>query len=206
MNEFITYVALDAHKKEHQVAMMVPGQERLEEWSVLNQPREIGRMMKRIKERARGAIEVCYEAGPCGFALQRVIQGEGVTCRVIAPSLVPVKPGERIKTNRRDAKKLVELLAAGLLTEVYPPSEEQEGVRDLSRCREAAQKDLLRAQHRVLKCLLRRGLAYAGRTLWTVQHLAWLQGLKFEDPVFGQVYGEYLMQVHERKERVLALS
>lgn len=86
MEESITYVALDAHKKQHQVAMLLPGQASLEEWCVSNGSREIGRMMKRIKKRALGAIEVCYKARPCGFALQRQIQGEGVRCPVIAPS------------------------------------------------------------------------------------------------------------------------
>ena len=78
---------------------------------------------------------------------------------------------------------------------MYPPTEAQEAVRDLSRCREAAQKDLARAQQRLMKCLLRRGLAYTSGTLWTLKHLTWLRGLKFDDPVFGQVYTEYLMQV-----------
>jgi transposase len=206
MKELITYVSLDAHKKEHRVAMMLPGEETLQEWTIRNQPREVARMVKRIKKQARGPIEVCYEAGPCGFELQRQIHGEGIWCKVIAPSLVPIKPGERIKTDRRDARKLVTLLAAEMLTEVHPPTEAQESVRDLCRCREAAQKDLLRARHQLLKCLLRRGMAYTSGTLWTQKHLAWLRGLKFKDPVFQHVYTEYLMQVHDREERVVALD
>ena len=99
-------------------------------------------MVRRIQNQVPGPVMFCYEAGVCGFALQRQIVREGVQCMVIAPSLVPVKPGERIKTDRRDAKKLVSLLEAGLLTEVQPPTEEEESVRDLCRCREAARKDL----------------------------------------------------------------
>jgi transposase len=206
MREMTTYVSLDAHKKEHRVAMMLPGEETLQEWTIRNEPREVARMVKRIQKQAPGPVEVCYEAGPCGFALQRQIQTKGISCKVIAPSLVPIKPGERIKTDRRDARKLVSLFAVNLLTEVHPPTEAQESVRDLCRCREVAQKDLLRARHQLLKCLLRRGMAYTSGTLWTQKHLAWLRGLKFKDPVFRDVYTEYLMQVHDREERVGALD
>ena len=114
MKDSITYVALDAHKKEHKVAMLPPGSDVIEEWVVKNQPREIKRMVKRIRRRVSGLIIFCYEAGVCGFALQRQIASaaEKVQCRVIAPSLVPVKPGDRIKADRRDARKLVQLLRA----------------------------------------------------------------------------------------------
>ena len=107
----------------------------------------------------------CYEAGPTGFALQRQLQAKGVDCRVIAPSLIPRKPGERVKTDRRDARKLAQLLRAGLLTEVHQPSEAQEAVRDLSRAREDAVADRTRAQHRLSKFLLRRGIRYGKRLM-----------------------------------------
>jgi transposase len=118
----------------------------------------VKRLARRLKREAVGELQVCYEAGPCGYTLQRQLRAAGVGSIVIAPSLIPVKPGERIKTNRRDAKKLAQMLRADTLTEVHPPTLEEEAVRDLSRCREDVREDLLRARHRLGKMLLRRGL------------------------------------------------
>jgi hypothetical protein len=131
-----------------------------EERSIPNEPRAVARWAKRMRREASGPIVCAYEAGPTGYALQRQLRGLGLECRVIAPSLIPSKPGERIKTDRRDARKLAELLAGGLLTEVHPPSPEDEAVRDLSRAREDAKQDLLRARHRLSKFLLRHGLTF----------------------------------------------
>ena len=207
MKKDITYVALDAHKKQHRVAMVLPGEREAVEWTVNNGEREIRRMMKRIQQQALGRVVVGYEAGPCGFALARQIEREGVKCMVIAPSLIPTKPGERIKTDRRDAKKLVHLLKANLLTEVHPPTTEEEAVRDLSRCREAAKEDLKRAQHRLLKFLVRRGLIYRdGLKHWTGRHFTWLRSLRFENRYDERVYTEYLGEVQRQGERVAALD
>jgi transposase len=107
-----------------------------------------------------GEVRCCYEAGPCGYVLQRQLAAEGITCSVVAPSLIPVKPGCHIKTDRRDARKLAELHQAGLLTEVFAPTAEEESVRDLCRARDDAQRDLTRARNRLSKFLLRRGLVY----------------------------------------------
>ena len=102
----------------------------------------------------------CYEAGPLGYALQREHESQGVICGVVAPSLIPVKPGERIKTNWRDARKPAELLRAALLTEVQAPNEVDEALRDLCRGRDSVRQDLMRARHRMSKFLLRRGDRY----------------------------------------------
>ncbi|MGH9380018.1 MAG: IS110 family transposase [Thermoanaerobaculia bacterium] len=102
--------------------------------------------------------------------LQRQLQAEGLSCQVIAPSLIPAKPGERVKTDRRDARKLAELLLAGLLTEVHPPSASEAAVRDLCRCREGIKQDLTRCRHRLGKLLLRRGLHYVDGRAWTQRH------------------------------------
>ena len=208
MKDSITYVALDAHKKEHKVAILLPGSDTIEEWVVKNQSREIKRMVKRIRKRVFGPIRFCYEAGVCGFALQRQITSaaENIQCLVIAPSLVPVKPGERIKTDRRDARKLVQLLRAGLLTEVHPPNEQEEAVRDLCRCRQAAQEDLLRARHQLLKFLLRRAFIYQEGGHWTEKHLRWLRGLKFDQAVDQEVFTYYLTELEHRRDRVKALD
>ena len=104
MEKSTTYVALDAHKKQHTVAMLLPGEEEAEVWTVPNTARDIRRMVRRVRKRGTGVVAFCYEAGVCGFGLQRQIEAAGAACEVIAPSLIPVKPGERIKTDRRDAK------------------------------------------------------------------------------------------------------
>lgn len=208
MKDSITYVALDAHKKEHKVAMLPSGSDVIEEWVVKNQSREIKRMVKRIRRQVSGLIIFCYEAGVCGFALQRQITSaaENVQCRVIAPSLVPVKPGDRIKTDRRDARKLVQLLRAGLLTEVHPPNEQEEAIRDLCRCRQAAQDDLLRVRHQLLKFLLRRAFIYQEGSHWTQKHLRWLRGLQFNQAVDQEVFTYYFTELEHRRDRVKALD
>ena len=206
MKEYITDVALDAHKKEHQVCMQLPEEESVREFSVKNQPREIKRMVKRIQKQAPGPIRMCYEAGPCGFALQRQIAAEGVSCVVIAPSLIPVKPGDRVKTDRRDARKLLKLFRAGMLTEVHPPTEEEESVRELCRCREAAKLAQTAARHQLSKFLLRHGVIYTEGYQWTQKHFRWLRGLAFEKPLNQLVFTNYLEVVERRTERLKALD
>jgi transposase len=206
MKESITYVALDTHKKEHQVAMLLAGEDQIRQWRVLNRKQDIHRMVKRIQKQARGVIQCCYEAGPCGFDLQRRLVSLGVECRVIAPSLIPRKPGERIKTDRRDARKLLEYQRAGMLTEVHPPSAQEEAIRDLCRCRESVKKDHHRAQHRLLKFLLRRGFYYSEGKHWTQKHLRWLRSLKFEDRLEELVFSEYLGEVYRQKDRLELLD
>jgi transposase len=105
-------------------------------------------------------VRACYEAGPLGYALQRELESQGVICEVVAPSLIPIKPGERIKTDWRDARKLAELLRSEMLTAVPPPNEADEALRDLCRGRDSVRQDLMRARHRMSKFLLRRGYRY----------------------------------------------
>jgi transposase len=116
-------------------------------------------------------LAVCYEAGPGGYALWRLLTSIGVACDVVAPSLVPVRAGDRVKTDRRDAKKLVALHRAGLLRFVAPPTAETEGLRDLLRCRDDLRCARTAARHRVLKQLLRHGRVFRdGKTAWTLTH------------------------------------
>jgi len=138
------------------------------------------RLARKLRREATGEVVCAYEAGPCGYVVQRQFLAEGLACQVVAPSLIPSKPGDRIKTDRRDAKKLAELLRADLLTEVQPPSEEQEAVRDLCRCREDARHDLQRCRHRLGKFLLRKGVHYGQGRAWTERHRQWLFGLRLE--------------------------
>jgi len=206
MEDSITWVGVDAHKKEHRVAVRVVGSDDIEEWTIGNESREIERIFKRLVKRNSGEVRVCYEAGVCGFALQRKIESCGAKCSVIAPSLVPVRPGVRVKTDRRDARKLLELFQAGLLTEIEPPNEQDESLRDLCRCREAVQKDLGRMRHRLLKFLSRRGIYYKHGRNWTKGHMSWLAGVKFENYLDQRVFKEYLSQILEQGDRLKELD
>jgi transposase len=131
MENNITYVGMDTHKKQHKIALHYPRQEEIVEFTINNTVRDIKKMVKKIKKQAPGQIEFCYEAGVCGFALKRRIEDMDCKCQVIAPSLVPRKPGERIKTDRRDAKKLLMFFKAGMLTEVHAPDEQAEAATPL---------------------------------------------------------------------------
>ena len=174
MQKQTTYVGMDVHARTIRVAVLRPNEAQREEWGLANEPRAVASLARRLLSEARGPVVACYEAGPTGFALMRQLRAKGVDCRVIAPALIPRKPGDRVKTDRRDARNLAELLRAGLLTEVHAPTLDQEAVRDLSRAREDAVTDRKRAQHRLSKLLLRRGLSY-GKRNWTLEHRAWLR-------------------------------
>lgn len=202
----VTYVGIDAHKEEHVVCILYPGDEKGKEVRIKNHRIEIKRLMKKIKKQTPGEIRVCYEAGPCGFILHRQIEEEGVSCAVIAPSLIPIKPGERIKTDRRDARKLADYFKAGLLTEITPPTRKEESVRDLCRCREAAKKSQTRSRHQLSKFLLRRGYVYREGRAWTQRHHRWLNGLKFDEAIERQVFEDYWAEVEHCTERVKSLE
>ena len=181
MNEPITYVGIDAHKVDLQVALLAPDAPEPVTWTVANEARAVDRLRRKLERTASGPIACCYEAGPCGYALQRQLERGRVRCEVIAPALVPRKPGERIKTDRRDARKLAELYRAGLLTVVRAPTPSEEAVRDLCRARDDARVDRQRCRHRLGKLVLRRGLRYPGRA-WTQAHRQWLDGLSWPHP------------------------
>jgi transposase len=201
----ITYVGLDTSKKSIQVAMFKPGEKDAVDWQEANDTRGVKRLVKRLKREAPGELRTCYEAGPCGYALQRQLRAAGVECVVVAPSLIPVKPGERVKTDRRDARKLGEFLRAGTLTEVHPPTPEQEAARDLCRCREDVRQDLERSRHRLGKLLLRRALGHPGRA-WTQAHRSWLRSLQFEEGVDRAVFDDYLLAIEHLEERLRGLE
>lgn len=200
-----TDVGLDTSKSSIQVAMLLPGSEKAVEWELANEPRAVRRMAKRLKREGVGELRVCYEAGPCGYALQRQLREMGVNAIVVAPSLIPVKPGERVKTNRRDAAKLAVMLRAAALTEVHPPTLEEESVRDLCRCRDDIREDMMRARHRLMKMLLRRGVIYPGKA-WTEVHRRWLRGLAFEHATARAAFDDYVRAIEHLEERLAAVG
>ncbi len=153
----------------------------------------------------RGRSSVFYEAGPCGYALQRQVTTSRVSCDVVAPALIPRKPGDRVKTNRRDARKLVELGRAGLLTAVRPPTPADEAVRDLARARDDAREDRQRARHRLGKLLLRRGLHFAGKN-WSRAHRRWIDTLAWAHAAERAVVEDYLLAIDQVEARLTELD
>ncbi len=191
----LTYVGLDTHKDSISVALLRPDQLAPDDERIPNTPEEVRRLVTRWGD--PGSVRACYEAGPCGYELQRLLGSFGVDCRVIAPALVPRRPGERIKTDRRDARKLARLFRAGELTAVRVPPPEEEAVRDLLRLREDLGEDILRARHRLSKFLLRHGRAFAG-TSWTKAHLRWIRTQRFALAALERLRDEHLAAIEMR--------
>jgi transposase len=209
MKNDTSWVGLDAHKKSISVAILYAGRSDVVEMKIENDAPSVRRLVSKLAREAPGEVFCCYEAGPCGYVLKRQIEqlGDGkVQCDVIAPSLIPSKPGARIKTDRRDARKLAELLRAGLLTAVCPPTAEEEAVRDLCRCREDAREDLHRARHRLVKLLLRRGLVFQGTKAWSIVWRRWLHALRFEHIADQVVFDDYVLAVERLEDRLKALD
>ena len=139
-----------------------------------------------------GPVRASYEAGPTGFVLARKLEAVGVDCLVCAPGLIPRGPSDRVKTDRRDAQRLVRLLAAGELHRVAVPSVEEEALRDLVRAREDLRGDLMRARHRLAKLLLRHEVRFDGpQANWTQAHLGWLAGVRLDQPASQRALEDY---------------
>jgi transposase len=177
------------------------------EFKVGNLRSEVRRMVRRMKRKAEGLVRFCYEAGAFGYELQRWIRAEGAECVVVAPSLIPRRPGERVKTDRRDAKKLCELDRAGLLTEVRPPTPDEEAARDLLRGREDLLGDLRRCRQRIKSMLLRRGLSMPGsKSSWTLTYRRWLRDLVWDHEADRLAFGDYLLSFEQAEARMKHLE
>ena len=206
MKQVTTYVGIDAHKKDLFIAMLIGQQKTPVTWQLANEPQAVRRLVRKLEREAPGPVSVFYEAGPCGYALQRQVTTSRVSCDVVAPGLIPRKPGERVKTNRRDARKLVELGRAGLLTTVQPPTLEDEAVRDLARARDDAREDLQRCRHRLGKLLLRRGLQYRVGRHWTKTHRRWIDSLTWPHDAERVVVDDYLLAIDQHETRLKELD
>lgn len=204
MSDTITWVGLDAHKAFIQVAMLLPGKDEPVEWTVGNpDDAAIRRLGRKLLDAAPGELRCCYEASNGGFDLKRRLEKVGpIVCEVIAPSLIPVRPGDRVKTDRRDACKLARLYRADELTVVGVPTREQENTRDLCRMRDCAREDLTRARHRLVRFLMRRGLVYRDGRHWTCKHARWVHSLCFDDPVEQYVFDTYVATADERQSAI----
>jgi len=199
------FVGLDVHAETIAVAVAEAGGEVRSLGTIPNTPEAVRRLVKKLG--APETLRVCYEAGPTGYVLYRQLTDLGVRCAVIAPTLVPVKAGDRVKTDRRDAEKLARSYRSGDLTPVWVPDAEHEALRDLVRAREAAKKDQLRARHRLGKFLLRQGRrAPTGIKAWGVKHRAWLQTLRCAHPAQDVTLLDYLTEIDHTAERLARLE
>lgn len=171
MVESTPVVAFDQHAASVVAAVLLPGQRTPALHALAPDVSVISRFVERLK---LDHVHCCYEAGPCGFELQRHLQARGIACDVIAPALIPRRAGHRVKTDRRDAAQLAVLYRAGALTAIHVPTEAEEAVRDLLRCREDIGTDLLRAKHRLSKFLLRHGRRCTVAKPWSKRFSAWL--------------------------------
>jgi transposase len=202
MDQDSTYVGLDVHKETIAVAVAEGRGGEVRSLGLMpNTPEAMRTLIRRLGPAKR--LLCAYEAGPCGYVLYRHLTRVGARCVVVAPSLIPTKPGDRVKTDRRDATKLARLLRSGELTPIWVPDEEHEALRDLTRGREDARVDLLRARHRLSKFLLRLGVVPpAGGKPWGVKHRQWLQGLHLTRASQQSVLREYLLAVDQVQERL----
>ncbi|HSM33245.1 MAG TPA: IS110 family transposase [Anaerolineae bacterium] len=190
-----TYVGLDVSKASISVALLRPDG-RLDEESIPNTPEALRRLVRRWPEPT--TVRACYEAGPTGYDLHRQLTALGIETTVIAPSLTPRRPGDRIKTDRRDARKLAGLFRADELTAVRVPTPTEEAVRDLLRARQDEREDILRARHRLSKFLLRHGRVYTDGSAWTGRHTAWLTRQHFEEPAAQRTLEHYRAELDMR--------
>jgi transposase len=195
VSEAKIYVGMDVHKDSISLAALLPGRDHHEPVVRLEHDlRKVRRYMDRLAK--QGEIRACYEASGAGFVLQRAMVEWGYSCEVIAPSMIPRRPGDRRKNDVRDAIELARLYRSGDLVPVRIPSEADEKVRDLVRCRQAMQKNLIAARHQVTKFLTRRNVFYPGKSRWTAGHMKWLAELRsaLEGPD-KIVFDEYLSHV-----------
>jgi transposase len=200
-----TFVALDVHKLSIVAATLPPAGGRPEIHRIETTEKAIRRFIAKLG--GPDELAVCYEAGAGGFALWRLLTSMGVGCDVIAPSLIPVRAGDRVKTDRRDAEKLVTLYRGGLLRFVAPPTPETEGLRDLLRCRDDIRCARTAARHRVAKQLLRHGHVYReGKIAWTAKHQAWVHRQQLADPLAQEALRQMLIHLDGIDRQLAALD
>jgi len=199
------FVGLDVHKDSIaiSVAEASGGQARF----LCTLPNDYPHLLRTFKKLGDpGDVHCCYEAGPTGFGLCRRLMNDGYACVVVAPGLIPVKAGNRVKTDRRDSLKLAHFLRSGDLTPVNIPDEKTESIRDLERARDDAKRDDVRARHRLGKFLLRHDRIWPGKTNWTGVHMEWIRRQTFEQEPQNQVLREYLRKLDEATASLIRLD
>ena len=206
MNTTVHYLGLDVHKESIAVSIAPQGTTEVRRYGIINGSLEA--VDKLLKKLARPGLElrVVYEAGPCGFVLCRHLRAQGIACEVVAPSLIPKKASDKVKTDRRDADQLARLFRAGELTPIHVPDPEDEAVRDLIRARHSAMDDLRKARHRLKGFLLRLGFRYTSKSSWTDAHKRYLAGLVMPQPPQQIAFQEYIHAIDDAGQRLERLT
>ncbi len=201
------FVGFDTAKNKHAVAIADGGRDGEVRYfgEIDSSPTTVAKVLGKLSARY-ARLQICYEAGPTGYGLYRQVKALGHHCAVVAPSLIPRKPGDRVKTNRRDAVTLARLFRAGELTSVWVPDPVHEAVRDLVRARGAAAADLRKKRQQLLSLLLRHGRIFAGRNHWSLAHRRWLAGQRFEHPAQQIVFQDAVDAIEDAAARLRRLD
>lgn len=205
MRKSTRFVAMDIHKDSITVAIAEDGKAPALYGTIHATGAAVAKLAGKLSE-SGAPLRFCYEAGPCGYGVYRQLRALGHDCVVVAPSLIPRRPGDRIKTDRRDALSLARLHQKEELTSVWVPDEEQEAIRDLERAREDFKHAERRVRQRLAGFLLRHGRAYTGGRRWTQAHYRWLEAQSFDHPVQQIVFQEYVDEVKHAGARIKALE
>ena len=206
-NSNILFIGLDVHKESIEVAIAEDGLsgEVRHLGKISGSLTAVDKLIRKLASKGK-TLHFCYEAGPCGYELQRHLTAKGHICVVVAPSLIPKKPGDKVKTDKRDALMLARLFRAGELTAVYVPKREDEAIRDLSRAREDAMIIQKSARQRLKSFLLRHNIRYVGTSNWSEKHLRWLADeVRLPNPAQQVVFQEYVNTITEAAARLTRL-
>ncbi|MCP4051453.1 MAG: IS110 family transposase [Mesoflavibacter sp.] len=203
----IIYVGMDVHKETIAIAVLRDNCKNVEyERQIKNEPGLIKKFFNRLKDKSENILS-CYEAGPTGFTIHRLLDEMEITCYVAAPSLLPIKPGDRIKTDKRDAIMLAKVLRNQEIVPVHIPTRSDESVRDYLRMCNDMKSDLKRQKQRLLQFLLRIGRKYATKkSYWTVAHRKWMKSLLFEEDMHKSVFEEYYTSILEQEAKIARLK
>lgn len=206
MSKNIINVGLDVHKESIDVALAPEGSTEIHHFGTIGGDiASLDRVVRKLKS-SDGELRIAYEAGPCGFEIYRYCRKKHIECLVVAPSRIPKQPGDRVKTDRRDAAMLARLLRVGELKGIYVPTEEDEALRDMTRARETAMIHFGRSRKELLSFLLRNGIVYTGKTHWKKEHVNWLSRITLPLPAQQIVFQESLHQIEESHQRVERLT
>ena len=200
----LTVLGLDVHKDSIAAGILGPEEDRAEVERLFHDEVSVRRFIARFEDPTK--LRACYEAGPTGYELARLLRSMSVRCEVIAPSLIPRTPGDKVKTDTRDCRRLARLYRAGELVAVRIPTPAEEAVRDLYRTRAVMVTDLTRARNRLTKLLLRHGRVWRGGVNWTIRHEQWLLSQRFDDEALRRTYGHYRAMVSNREASLAAVE